>query len=198
MENLNLTEASTPHDSSVVELEVTSGARIAFAHYGYVYAMHIIPRDDGTSWLVSGSGDSDVKIWLAEPGGGLALLRTFDDLNGAVLSFAVRDSLLYAGMQDGGIVIWDLETGACIRTIEAHHADVMAMAVLGNDVYTAAADGQVLRVNDEFDCTAVFRAHNGIILSSIVVKGVQDGWELITAGNDSYVKVSPDSASIAQ
>jgi di- and tripeptidase len=162
---------------------------MSFAHYGYVYALHMTIRPDGSRWLISGSGDSDVKIWQCLPGGGLHHLRNFSGLTGAVLSFAVRDSLLFAGLQDGEIVVWDLETGACIRTIEAHDSDVLTMAVLGSEVYTAAADGRVIRVNEEFDATAAFRAHSGIILSSTIVEGTKDGWELITAGNDSYVKV---------
>lgn len=149
----------------------------------------MITRPDGSKWLVSGSGDSDVKLWQCAPSGGLQQIRHFTGLTGAVLSFAVRDSLLFAGIQDGEIIVWDLETGACIRTIQAHDVDVLAMSVLGNEVYTAAADGRVIRVNEEFDCTAAFRAHSGIILSSIIVPGTRDGWELITAGNDSYVKV---------
>lgn len=165
-------------------------SRIAFAHYGYIYALHTVNRPDGSNWLISGSGDSDVKIWHCQPQGGLQFLRGFDSLAGAVLSLAFRDSLLYVGLQDGGIIVWDLETGACIRTIDAHEADVLAMSVLGGDTYTAAADGRVLRVNEEFDCTAAFKAHSGIILSSTIIQGLRDGWELITAGNDSFVKVS--------
>lgn len=178
-----------PKNYQVEEIEVKVEDRLAFAHYGYVYALTLIPRPDGTVWLVSGSGDCDVKVWRAEPGGGLTHLKTFDNLPGAVLSFAVRDSLLFAGIQDGATAVWDLETGACIRTIEAHDADVMTMAVQGDDVYTAAADGRVLRVNSEFDCTAAFKAHSGTIITSLIVKGVRDGYELITAGDDSYVKV---------
>ena len=173
----------------VAELEVDAEARIAFAHYGYIYAMALIPRPNDQRWLVTGSGDTDVKIWECEPGGGLRLLRNFSALNGAALSFAVRDSLLYAGLQDGQIVVWDLETSACIRTIEAHESDVLAMSVLGGDLYTCGADGKVLRVNERFDCTAHFRGHSGIILSSTIVEGQNSSWELITAGNDSYVKV---------
>jgi di- and tripeptidase len=176
-------------DPRVDELEVNAEDRMSFAHYGYVYALHMITRQQGSRWLVSGSGDSDVKIWLCLPGGGLRLLREFNGLSGGVLSFAVRDSLLFAGLQDGQIVVWDLETGACIRTIEAHESDVMTMSVLGSEVYTAGADGRVIRVNEEFDCTAAFRAHSGIILDSTIVEGTKRGWELVTAGNDSYVKV---------
>ena len=180
---------STPREvnSAVEEIEITPESRLAFAHYGYVYALCLIPRPDG-AWLVSGSGDSDVKIWSTRSQGGLKLIKTFNNLNGAVHSFAIRDSLLYAGLQEGEIVVWDLETNSCIRSIEAHVADVLTMSVLGQDVYTAAADGRVLRVDDSFDCTAAWSAHSGIILSSTIVKA-RDSWELITAGNDSFVKV---------
>lgn len=178
-----------------MEIEITVDSRLAFAHYGYVYALTMVPRSDGSCWLVSGSGDSDVKIWLAHPGGGgLTPIRHFTNLPGSVHSFAVRDSLLFVGLQDGDIKAWDLETGACIRSIQAHEADVLSMSVLGDDVYTAAADGRVLRVDEHFDCTASWRAHSGIILSSTIVKA-KDRWEFITAGNDSYVKVSRHSAS---
>lgn len=173
------------------EIEVPAESRLAFAHYGYVYALHTLSRPNGDKWLVSGSGDSDVKIWECHPSGGITLIRQFNSLSGAVLSFAFRDDLLYAGLQAGEIAVWDLETGACIRTIEAHEEDVLVMSALGGDVYTAAADGRVLRVNDEFDCTAAFKAHSGTVMSSTIVKSVKgDSWELITGGNDSYVKVN--------
>lgn len=184
--------ASSPvpsSDSGVVEIEIDVESRLAFAHYGYVYTLQIIHRPDGSCWLVSGSGDCDVKIWLAHEQGGLQLIQNFTSLNGAVHCFAVRDSLLYAGQQDGEIKTWDLETGACIRSIQAHEADVLTMCVLGDDVYTAAADGRVLRLDEHFDCTAAWRAHSGIILSSTIVKA-KDRWEFITAGNDSFVKVN--------
>jgi len=173
----------------VIEIEVGAEERFSSAHYGYIYALQTVTRPDGSRWLISGSGDSDIKVWLCHPAGGLEFLRVFDGLAGAILSFAVRDSLLYAGMQDGEISVWDLETGACIRTIEAHDADVLTMSPLGGDVYTAAADGRVLRINKDFDCTASFKAHSGTILSSTIVQGVSDRWEFITAGNDSYVKI---------
>ncbi|WWD18890.1 hypothetical protein CI109_103345 [Kwoniella shandongensis] len=177
-------------DHPATELEVSPDSRRAFAHYGYVYAMLMIDRPEGRKWLVSGSGDSDVKIWETDVGGGLTLVRHFDALPGGVLSFAVRDSLLYAGLQGGEIIVWDMETSACVRTIEAHDADVMAMTVLGSDVYTTSADGRVLRMNEEFDCTAAFKAHNGTVMSSTVIPTLRgDGWELITTGSDSYVKI---------
>nr|ODO00935.1 di- and tripeptidase [Cryptococcus depauperatus CBS 7855] len=184
--NTTLLEQEKP----ATEFEVPAECRLAFAHYGYVYAMQIITRPDGHKWLVSGSGDSDVKIWECLPSGGITFLKQLDNLNGGVLSFAVRNDLLYAGLQDGEIVVCDLATGACIRTIEAHESDVLAMSTLGTDVYTAAADGRILRVNEEFDCTAAFKAHHGAVMNGVVVNNLKgDGWELITSGTDSYVKI---------
>ena len=181
-------ETDSTSDSGVLEIEITVESRLSFAHYGYIYALTIVPRPNGTAWLISGSGDSDVKIWLAGKQGGLQLIKHFDNLPGAVHSFAVRDSLLYAGLQHGDIKVWDLETGACIRSIHAHEEDVLTLSVLGDDVYTAAVNGRVLRFDGGFDCTAAWAAHSGIILSSTIVKS-KDRYELITAGNDSYVKV---------
>ena len=174
---------------AVKELEVEPTSRIAFAHFGYIYALTTVIRPNGGCWLVSGSGGSDIKIWKILPRGDLQLIRSFTDLAGAVFSLCIRDSLLYAGLQDGEIDVWDLETGSCIRSIHAHEADVLSMVVLGDDVYTAAGDGRVLRVNETFDCTAAFKAHSGIVASSIVVEGEGASWDLITAGDDSYVKV---------
>ena len=182
-------EAKTPASSTVAEVEIGAEARIAFAHFGYIYALHLIQRPEGENWLVSGSGDSDIKIWSCRPSGGLSLVHTFGNLSGAVHSLAFRDSLLFAGMQDGQIGVWDLETGACIRKIEVHDSDVLALSVLGDDLYTGAADGIVARINGKFESTATWGAHDGIVLSSCIVSG-KHGWELITAGNDSSVKVS--------
>ena len=182
------------HNSSsqVIEREIGPEARIAFAHFGYIYALHMIPRPNGGAWLVSGSGDSDIKIWQCSRGGGLSLIRTFPDLSGAVHSFAFRDALLFAGMQEGQIGVWDLETSACIRKIEVNDSDVLCMSVLGEDLYAGKADGKVFRTDGKFNSTAGWKAHKGIVLSSTIVPASQGlgGWELITAGNDSYVKVS--------
>ncbi|KAL7423602.1 hypothetical protein Q5752_001183 [Cryptotrichosporon argae] len=183
-------ESASPNapQGEVTEIEIDVNDTVQAAHYGYVYALVTVPRSNGGVLLVSGSGDCDVKVWETREGGGLVLLREFQDLSGAVYSLVVRDALLFAGLQDGEIVVWDLETAARIRTIEAHETDVMTMSVLGGDVYTAAADGLVLRINDRFDCTAAFKAHTGIVLSSTIVPD-QHGWHLITAGNDSFVKI---------
>lgn len=176
--------------TDVVEFEVDADSTLFYAHYGYVYALQMIARADGTRWLASGSGDSDVKVWECLPGGGLKLVREFVGLSGAVFSLAYRDSLLYGGLQGGEIDVWDLETGSRIRTIEAHSSDVLSLTVLHGDVYSGAGDGRIFRIDDAFNCTAALRAHDSTALAMVIVPADRDGaYDLVTAGNDSYVKI---------
>ena len=175
-----------PESINVMEDNVISSA-----HYGYIYCLLIITRPDGETLLVSGGGDSDVKLWRCRSGKGLEYLHTFegDGTAGAVLSLSSRDSLLFGGLQGGQIKVWDLETRSCIRTILAHRDDVMSMISLGTDLYTVAADGLALRFNDSFDCSGTFQAHAGAILSTISVMDQHGVHQYITAGNDSLLKV---------
>jgi di- and tripeptidase len=46
-----------------------------------------------------------------------SLLHTFECSRGAVLSLVVRGDTVYAGCQDGYVMIWDLETKTLVRTI---------------------------------------------------------------------------------
>ncbi|KAJ9119569.1 hypothetical protein QFC22_003278 [Naganishia vaughanmartiniae] len=181
---------TTPRTLSLPEkIIVPHDNVVSSAHYGYIYCMNLFKRADDVIWLASGSGDSDVKVWECQPKGGLKFLFTFDGLSGAVLSLVVRDDLLFVGLQDGHIKVWDLETKACIRTILAHNSDVLAMSLVGTDLYTASAEGQILRFDASFDCTATFQAHSGAILSTVIMPTHEDRFELITAGHDSYVKL---------
>ncbi len=161
----------------------------ASAHYGYIYCLDMITRPDGEKWLVSGSGASDFKVWSCHPSGGLELLAAFEGLPGAVLSLANRDSLLFAGLQGGHVKVWDLETRSCVRTILAQRDDVLTMVVFGQDLYTAAADGLVMRFNESFDCSGTFQAHAGAIFSSVGTKDASNRPLVITAGDDSRIKI---------
>jgi di- and tripeptidase len=144
--------------------------------------MQMLQRPDGDYWLVSGSGDADVKIWECQLEGGLKFLFSFDDLPGAVLSFAYRDSLLFGGLQDGQIKVWDLETRSCIRTIMAHDSDVMSMTIAGTNLYAAGANGTMFCFDSSFDCTATYQAHESAILSTVLVPAEGSRYGLISAG----------------
>lgn len=168
------------------------------AHYGYIYCAITLDRNADERWLVTGSGDADVKIWECLAGGGLRLLHTFSDLPGAVLSLAVRDSLLFAGCQDGQIKVWDMETRSCVRTIIAQEADILSMTHVGSDLYTASASGQILRFNASFDCTASFEGHQSAVLGMIAIRNDESRThQLISGGHDVWLKLWDLSQSLS-
>ncbi|GHJ86794.1 hypothetical protein NliqN6_3196 [Naganishia liquefaciens] len=181
---------TTPNAASLPDqITIPHNNVVSSAHYGYIYCMTLFKRSNDATWLVSGSGDSDVKIWECQPAGGLKFLFSFDGLSGAVFCLVSREDLLFAGLQNGQVKVWDMETKACIRTILAHSSDVLSLALVGTNLYTASAEGQILRFDATFDCTATFQAHSGAILSTIIMPINEDRFELITAGHDAYVKL---------
>lgn len=97
--------------------------------------------DWGEIRFVSGSGDEDVKLWSFNPSPpspfsssssspcppAPILQRTFNlpplpticpetiSCGGAVLSVLVRNNCVYAGCQDGLVVVWGLDDGSLVR-----------------------------------------------------------------------------------
>jgi di- and tripeptidase len=85
---------------------------------------------------------------------------------------------------------------------------VLSLSVLHSDVFTCSANGQVKvclnitiyfedtyvkqRFSDTFDCTASWKAHDGIVLTSIISQKigiVEDSFCLVTGGNDGAINV---------
>ncbi|EIW59658.1 Zn-dependent exopeptidase [Trametes versicolor FP-101664 SS1] len=189
------------------------------AHYGYVYCMALLPSNregsddafyedthDGSLQLVTGSGDSTVKLWQLPHGrtqdAAPQLLHTFDCGAGAVLALAVRGDTVYAGCQDGLVKVWDLETRTLVRTLlVVENVDILSMSMLHSDLYVCSANGDIQRWSASFDLVGSWRAHDGIILSSIITRfpaedtvtvQAQDESErfaLVTGGNDDMIKV---------
>ncbi|KIJ54859.1 hypothetical protein M422DRAFT_64082 [Sphaerobolus stellatus SS14] len=143
---------------------------------------------DNSSWewendilLMTGSGDETVKVWSLSPTtnssnseravapGTPTLLKTFDVDQGGVLSLIARDGTVYAGCQGGCVSVWDLETGSLIRVILCQeNSDVLCLSMIDTDLYTCCANGWIQRWSAQFACTASWKAHEGIILSSII------------------------------
>ncbi|KAI6042632.1 glutathione degradosome [Pisolithus marmoratus] len=171
------------------------------AHYGYVYCMAIIPpsrtgSDDPRSpsgkccQLLTGSGDETVKLWNCMLSGP-KLLHTFECSHGAVLSLAVRSDTIFAGCQDGYVKVFDLETKTLVRTIIVQeNVDILSLSMMHSDLFTCSANGQVQRWSPSFNCTSSWKAHDGIVLSSVITQSVEaNGFVLVTGANDGFVKI---------
>ncbi|KAI0088477.1 Zn-dependent exopeptidase [Irpex rosettiformis] len=179
------------------------------AHYGYVYCMALAPSSnrEGSDdppvgrntnmQLITGSGDATVKVWSLTSGAP-ELQHTFECEQGAVLSVAVRNDIIYAGCQDGYVKVWDLETKTLLRRIiVSENVDILSLSILHSDLYTCSANGQVQRWSAGFNMTASWQAHPGIILSSIVTRLKEDTLDpakserfvLVTGGNDDQINI---------
>lgn len=171
------------------------------AHYGYVYCMAIVPSsragsDDPLSpsgrcqQLLTGSGDETVKLWNCMSSGP-KLLHTFECSHGAVLSLAARSDTVFAGCQDGYVKVFDLETKTLVRTIIVQeNVDILSSSMMHSDLFTCSANGQVQRWSPSFNCTSTWKAHDGIVLSSVITQSTEaNGFVLVTGANDGFVKI---------
>ncbi|KAJ8507465.1 hypothetical protein ONZ45_g10164 [Pleurotus djamor] len=181
--------ANAPH------LHVPAKNVIDSAHYGYVYCM-VLLENEGEIQLITGSGDETVKLWrISASSPEPSLVYTYSCSQGAVLALAAQGETIYAACQDGYVKVLDIDTKAC-------NVDILSLSLLGSDLYTFSASGSIQRWSASFDRTASWRGHDKIILSSRIVPnrtpswGVlndtsddSDTWQLITGGNDEYIKV---------
>lgn len=197
-------------------LHVPAANVLNSAHYGYIYCMALLPsphltandpvREDGAVELLTGSGDEDVKLWLCTQEGGPVLQHTFYAGEGdGVLSLVVRNGTVYAGCQAGFVKVWDIETRTLVRTIIAQeNVDVLSLSMIDSDLYGCSANGIVQRWSSSFECTATWKAHDGIVLSSIIAADSEDPscsasaspsaqnasrFALVTGANDSTIQV---------
>ncbi|CAO1633726.1 unnamed protein product [Sympodiomycopsis kandeliae] len=178
-------------------LQPSRSCTVPNAHYGYVYALTLLRLDDRHPVvLASGSGDEDVKIWSCSPEqkGRPELLATLSGSEGAVLALTSWAGTLLAGKQGGNIDVWDLETFTLIRTIEAHHDDVLALCTTVGDRSSASrgpvllsvgADGYINRYDCNFTQRHRWDAHQQASVLSCVA--LSDG-RVVTGGSDQVLK----------
>ncbi|KAF9454810.1 glutathione degradosome [Macrolepiota fuliginosa MF-IS2] len=158
------------------------------AHWGYIHCMAIIDDENGVR-LATGSGDEYVKLWNCS-GQVPSLIHEFYCGQGAILSLVSRGETIAAGCQDGYVKVLDLETKTSVRTIIVQEGvDILSLSIFNGDLYTCSANGCVKRWSASFDCTASWKAHDGIALSSIITKRNGHGVCLVTGGSDSNIKV---------
>jgi di- and tripeptidase len=54
---------------------------------------------------------------------------------------ACEGTFLYAGRLEGGLDVWDLDTCQLIRTVKAHEADVLTVAVSPEIIFAGGSNG---------------------------------------------------------
>jgi di- and tripeptidase len=173
---------------AVPRLNVPTTNSIESEHFGYIYCMMVLHSNSGTT-LVTGSGDETVKIWKCSPSGP-SIVHTFECNYGAVLTLAAQGETVYGGCQDGHIKVLDLETRTFVRSLIVQEGvDILALSAVESDLYASCANGQVKRFSGSFDCTASWHAHEGIVLSSVIIDRTDTNCLFVTGGNDDHIKV---------
>lgn len=174
-------------------LEVDSINIVQYAHFGYVYCMVVIPaaqigQSEGEV-LLSGGGDGDVKLWAVDSSSGaISELERLGGGDSGVLSMVVKDTLLYCGLTDGKICIWDLDTLQLVRTVKAHCDDVLTLTLKGDFLFSGSASGYVRKWNQRFECVSRWQAHSGLVLASAATTR-NNRLLCITGGNDDCVAI---------
>ncbi|KAI0226242.1 hypothetical protein L0F63_003935, partial [Massospora cicadina] len=158
------------------------------AHLGYVYSLLIGPilENLDAQYLFSGSGDGTIKIWriaVRELGEVLSValvhVRTLDgSTTDSIYCMALRDGLLYAGLQGGYVGVFDLETFQRIRTLLGHQMMFLR--------WHRIRMGFILptKWNRSFDCVGTISGHDGLVLSMAI-----EGSALISGGSDNCVRL---------
>jgi di- and tripeptidase len=119
-------------------LEIEPRNQVLFAHYGYVYCLHLgsLPHSS-EEVLFSGGGDGDVKLWSLD----CQHVKTLSSSDDGVLTMVHIESLLYTGHSSGTINLWDLDTMQMIRSVRAHQADVLSLSGIEGCAFSGSARG---------------------------------------------------------
>jgi WD40 repeat protein len=147
---------------------------------------------------VSGSVDNTLRVWDLESG---ACLRTLEGHTDKVWSVSVMPDGGRAvsasngtgaslGRQDeNNLRIWDLESGACLRTLQGHSAGVTSVSVTpdGRRAVSVGFDW-TLRVWD-LESGACLRTLEGHRNSVFAVSVTTDGRRAVSGGADNTLRV---------
>jgi serine/threonine protein kinase len=132
-----LRSATSPTPTPSAELAASAASLQLVGHHGPVIAVE--SGDDGR-WIVSAGADATVRLWSPTSG---ALVRTIDLREGAATAFAVHGRRALVGHQGGTVVLWDLERGERLATVQHGSEPITSLAFVGEGFIAASKDGSV-------------------------------------------------------
>lgn len=148
----DLLRKSSTKKTKVKLFECKNEDIVRFAHNGYIYCLEIvhninINNSNDKDFLLSGGGDGLVNIWTF----GNNTLKKYASLENdeSVLSMKVQDSLLYVGLGDCSINVWDLVTLQMIRSFQfgGNYDEVLSLDVYNNSIFKACSSSGLVKLS---------------------------------------------------
>lgn len=108
-----------------------------------VLAQALHHQGAGKEVLVTGGGDGTIKLWSLEnlETTGLAAIHKFKNASASVLSLAHDGIFLYAGLADGRVNVYSLDSQQLVQKINVGSDDVTALQVIDGVAFCGTSDG---------------------------------------------------------
>ena len=128
----------------------------AFAHASYVYCLLLVPtrfRGVKQEVLVSGGGDGAIKVWSlgSFESDALLCIHKFKNPSTIVSSLANSGALLYAGLGNGGVHIYNLESLQLVQKIKTGSDSIPTLQVMDGVAFCGTTNGMLKVYHTFFD-----------------------------------------------
>ena len=166
-------------------LERTKPHLKVHGHEGLVSSVAFSP--DG-SRIVTGGGDGNLRLWNAETGAELRVMRGHDDLVRSV-AFSPDGTRIASGGDDGTLRLWDAVIGTKLAVMRGSANSVLSVAYSSDGTrIVSGGDDSTLHIWDTATSTelAVKRALEGLVTS---VAFSPDGTRIVAGGSDGTLRL---------
>jgi WD40 repeat protein len=178
--------------------------RILDKHSDAVFCCDWSRADGGRRFVLSGSGDSTLRVWDLEAGLRSNCTRVLKGHTGAVwcCQFSPRDGgrrWAVSGSRDKTLRIFDAETGDCVSVLEGHQGSVQACAwsmadSAGVKIVSGSTD-KSLKIwacnNDSrgWMCTATLLGHSEAVMCAVWSAADGGGRWILSGSDDTTVRL---------
>ncbi len=139
------------------------------AHQGRVAGLDY--SDDGR-WIVTAGKDATIKVWDAAQH---SLIRTIELDDGGATALALYGKRALTGHANGKVVLWGLERGEKLATVQRNEANIWAVAFLGDpDRFAVASHDWKVTLWDVHQPSAplsVLEGHDNAVQALAVAPG---------------------------
>ena len=155
---------------------------------GHSYSVNAVATTPDSKYVISGSGDSTLKVWDLQSG---EIQHTLTGHSRSVTAVAIAADSKYviSGSSDNTLKVWDLQTGEILRTLRSHSESVDAVAVTPDSKYViSGSSDSTLKVWD-LQTGSILRTLEGHSRSVRAVAVTPDSKYVISGSDDFTLKV---------